>query len=238
MKPSSESGAQAAQAAQPPVSRITPAEALQGARLVDLQALAAPAPQASRRLSARDFSNELARQAYALGHRRGHEQGLRAGFDQGYEQGSQALEAAQSRAAADLAARMNRILDGFQRDLQSLETQLASDMVTLAVDIAREVLRRELSLGPEALLPAAREALRALGEGASALEIHLNPQDAARLAPQLEAVQAGHCSVREDPGLPAGSCRVEGDTGIADAGFEARWQAVMARLGRDEEPFA
>lgn len=238
MKPSSEFAPHLPQPTQPPASRIIAAESLQGARLVDLQSLDGPAPQAPRRLSARDFSNELARQAYALGHRRGHAQGLRAGFDQGYEQGSQALEAAQSRAAADLAARMNRILEGFQRDLRSLETQLASDMVTLAVDIAREVLRRELSVGPEALLPAAREALRTLGEGASALEIHLNPQDAARLAPQLEAVQAGHCAVREDPGLPAGSCRVEGDTGIADVSFEARWQAVMARLGRDEEPFA
>ena len=28
----------------------------------------------------------------------------------------------------------------------------------------------------------------------------------------------------------------EADTGVADASFEARWQSVMASLGRDEEP--
>ena len=43
-------------------------------------------------------------------------------------------------------------------------------------------------------------------------------------------------SLVADEDLPRGGCRVEGDTGIAEAGFETRWQAVMARLGRDEEP--
>ncbi|WP_427911988.1 FliH/SctL family protein [Ramlibacter sp. MMS24-I3-19] len=229
--PSSEAVASA-----PAPSRIIAAEALGGfVRPVDLDELTGAQP-VQRRLSSRDLSNETARAAYALGHRRGYEQGARAGLQQGYEQGSQALEAHQSRTAADLAAQMQRVLDGFTRDLAALEAQVASDVVTLAVDIARQVLRRELSVDETALLPAAREALRALGEGASALEIHLNPQDASRLAPHLDAVQSGTCRVVPDEDLPRGGCRVEGDTGIAEAGFEARWQAVMARLGRDEEP--
>jgi flagellar assembly protein FliH len=227
--------------AAPAGSRIIAAEALQAleAVQVDLKELGGPRP-AVRRLTSRDLSNETARAAYGLGHRRGHEQGQRAGqqqgFAQGYEQGSQALEAFQSRKAADVAAQMRSMLEGFTRDMAALEAQAASDLVTLAVDIARQVLRRELALDEAALLPAAREALRTLGEGASALEMHLHPEDAARIAPHLDAVQAGRCKVVQDPDLPRGSCRVEGDTGIAEAGFEARWQAVMARLGRDEEP--
>jgi flagellar assembly protein FliH len=225
-----------AQPAAPAASRIIAAEALGGGvRPVDLDELAGARP-APRRLTSRDLSNETARAAYALGHRRGYEQGARAGLQQGYEQGSQALEAHESRKAADLAAQMQRLLQGFTRDLAAMEAQVASDVVTLAVDIARQVLRRELATDPEALLPAVREALRALGEGASALEIHLHPAEAARLAPHLEAMQPGAYRVVPDADLPRGGCRVEGDTGIADAGFESRWQAVMARLGRDDEP--
>ncbi|MGZ5179106.1 MAG: FliH/SctL family protein [Ramlibacter sp.] len=222
--------------AAPQPSRIIAAEALGGVRAFDLDELAGARPAPARRLSARDLSNETARAAYALGHRRGYEQGARAGLQQGYSEGSQALEAFESRKAADTAAQMQRLLDGFARDLAAMESQVASDLVSLAVDIARQVLRRELTVDEDALLPAAREALRALGEGASALEIHLHPQDAARIAPHLEGAQGGACRVVADEDLPRGGCRVEGDTGMAEAGFEARWHAVMARLGRDEEP--
>jgi flagellar assembly protein FliH len=220
-----------------PASRIIAAEALGGVRAFDLSELAGARAAPARRLTSRDLSNDTARAAYGLGHRRGYEQGARAGFQQGYEQGSQALEAFESRKAADVSGQMQRLLDGFARDLAAMESQVASDLVSLAVDIARQVLRRELSVDPEALLPAAREALRALGEGASALEVRLNAQDAARIAPHLEAAKSGPCRVVVDESLPRGACRVEGDTGIAEAGFAQRWQAVMARLGRDEEPF-
>lgn len=233
----SETAAVAAAAAH--TSRIIAAEALQGVQAVSLgELLARPKepPPPGPILSTRDYDNEMARAAYELGHRRGYEQGARAGLQQGYSEGSQALEEFQSRKAADLARQMAQLMASFQAEMALLESQVASDLVSLAVDIAREVLRRELSFDPQALLPAAREALRSLGEGASQLELHLNPGDAAQLAPHLEQMQAGQCKLREDPQLPRGSCRVEADTGIAEAGFEARWHAVMATLGRDEEP--
>jgi flagellar assembly protein FliH len=131
---------------------------------------------------------------------------------------------------------MQQLIDGFRAEMTALESQVASDLVSLAVDIARQVLRREPACDPAALLPAAREALRALGEGASQLELHVHPGDAAMLGSQLESIQAGACRIHEDPALPRGSCRVEADTGVAEAGFEARWQAVMATMGREEEP--
>lgn len=228
----------AAGSAAPPASRIIAAEALGGVRAFDLTELAGarPAPPV-KRLTSRDLANDTARAAYALGHRRGYEQGAKAGLQQGFEQGSQALESHESRKAADVAAQMKRLLEGFTRDLSTLESQLASDVVSLAVDIAREVIRRELALDGQALLPAAREALRALGEGASVLEVHLNPVDAGRIAPALQGAPSAP-RVVPDADVPPGGCRVEGDTGIAEAGFTARWQAVMARLGRDGEPFA
>src|SRR3954451_4177534 len=121
-------------AAAPNASRIIAAEALGGGvRPVDLGELAGARP-APKRLTSRDLSNETARAAYALGHRRGYEQGSRAGLQQGYEQGSQTLEAHESRKAADLAAQMQRLLQGFTRDLATMEAQVASDVVTLAVD--------------------------------------------------------------------------------------------------------
>ena len=216
-------------------SRIIAAEALRGVASFSLTELAAQGP-ATRRLTARDLSNETARAAYDLGRKRGFAQGARSGLLQGYSEGSLGREELESRTAAELVRQMQQLIEGFRSEMAALESQVASDLVSLAVDIARQVLRREISCGATALLPAAREALRALGEGASQLELHLNPADAALLADQFETVQAGLCRVREDPDMPLGGCRVEADTGVAEAGFEARWQAVMAMLGREEEP--
>ena len=219
-----------------PTTRIIAAESLAEVAPFDLDELSNAAPLPQRRLTSRDLGNETARAAYAMGRRRGWEQGWRAGQAQGLAEGLQGLGQAQARTATSMAGELGRAIDSFRAEMASLESQVASDLVSLAIDIAREVLRREPALGEAALLPAAREALHALGEGASRLEIHLHPDDAATLVPHLEAVQQGACTVREDPLLPRGGCRGEADTGVAEAGFEHRWQAVMATLGRDEEP--
>ena len=217
-------------------SRIIAAEAVRGVASFGLRELTAAGSAPTRRLTVRDLSNETARAAFELGRQRGLAQGIQSGRAQGYREGSQGLAEFGSRKAADVARQIQELADTFRAEMTALESQVASDLVSLAVDIARQVLRREPATDAAALLPAAREALRALGEGASQLELHLNPADAAILANQLEAVQAGVCRVHEDPGMPRGSCRVEADTGVAEAGFEARWQAVMATLGREEEP--
>lgn len=220
-----------------PVSRIIAAEALRGATSFSLTELATPGSAApARRLTARDLSNETARAAYALGRERGLAQGTQAGFAQGFSQGSQRLEEFESGKAAEGARHLQQLIDSFRGEMAALESQVASDLVSLAIDIARQVLRRELASDAGALLPAAREALRALGEGASQLELHVHPTDADMLGRHLEGVQTGACRVRPDPALAPGGCRVEADTGVAEAGFEARWQAVMATLGREEEP--
>ena len=86
-------------------------------------------------------------------------------------------------------------------------------------------------------LPAATEALRALGEGASRMELRVHPSDAPVLRQHLQDQPGAPAwQIHEDPDMARGGCRIEADTGIADASFETRWQCVMAAMGRDEEP--
>ncbi len=219
-----------------PASRIIAAEALPEVEQFDLTELAAPEPTQPPRLSSRDLSNETARAAYTLGRKRGYEQGLRAGVQQGYAQGAQALEACESDQVAQTAERLRQLADGFRGGLAALEGDVADDLVTLAIDIARQVLRRELADDPQALVAAAREALQCVADGASQLQLHAHPDDAAMLATQLEGSAASGLQIVPDAALPPGGCRVEADTGVAEAGFAERWQAVMAALGRDAEP--
>ncbi len=222
-------------APEPLASRIIAAEALRGVASFDLDELDEPQPRTMRALTSRDLDNDAARTAFAMGRKRGHEQGLREGRERGFAEGSQALAGFEAQKTAELARRMQPLADSFRAGLAALESDVAADVVSLAIDIARQVLRREPALDPLALLPAAREALRSVAEGASHLQLHVHPDDAAVLQDHLDAVRSGQCELKLDPDLVPGSCRIEGDTGIAEAGFAERWKAVMATLGREWE---
>lgn len=202
-----------------------------------LDELAPIGNQRIRVLGRRDEANEKAHAAYLLGRQRGYDAGLSAGRDQGYAQGAQVLAAARTGEAQQVAHSLNDLATRFQEQLVALESEIATDLVSLAIDIAREVLRREVAMTPDGLLPVATEALRALGEGASHMEMRVHPEDAVALRDHLSSYPGGaRCHLRADTSITRGGLRLEADTGVVDATFEARWQSVMATLGRDEEP--
>lgn len=188
-------------------------------------------------LGTRDHDNPTARAAFALGRQRGYEAGLRTGQQEGFAEGARVLQQRESDHASDVADRLHAVLARFQDQMVGLESQVASDLVSLAIDIARQVLRRELVLAKDGLIPVATEALRALGEGISHIELRVHPGDAKLLAEHLNKQPNGaRCHLVEDSSIRPGGLRLEADSGVVDATFEARWQAVMANLGRDEEP--
>ncbi|MES2423153.1 MAG: flagellar assembly protein FliH [Pseudomonadota bacterium] len=190
-----------------------------------------------RLLGRRDEANETARAAFMLGRERGYAAGIRAGTEQGYVDGTRSLGHRESQEAAGVATKLHETLGRFQEQMAGLESQIASDLVSLAIDIARQVLRRELTVSREGLIPVAIEALRAIGEGASHVELRVHPDDAALLREHLENKPGGpRCHLQEDYSILRGGLRLEADSGVVDATFEARWQAVMMNMGRDEEP--
>nr|WP_255520251.1 flagellar assembly protein FliH [Ramlibacter aurantiacus] len=157
-------------------------------------------------------------------------------MEQGRQDGVRQVEASLAGSAAQAARHLQAIAQGLQGELARMEQVLADQVVGLAIGIARQVLRREVALDPQALLPAAGEALQQLAEGAGRIELQVNPQDAHVLRGHLER-QTGlpPWQLREDPALPRGGCRAVADTGEIDATLAGRWEAVMASLGRAAE---
>jgi len=217
-------------------SRIIAAESLSGVAAFELAELQSAAARPLRRLTSRDLANDVARAAYALGRQRGWQQGVTEGLAQGRQRAAQEQTAQAAAVGGELAAHMQPLLAQLQSGLAELEARVAGELVELAVELARQVLRREPGSDPQGLLPAVREALHGLAEGASQIVLHVHPVDAVLLNDHLEDARAGRCRVLADPALPRGSCRVEADTGVADAGFAARWRSALAALGRDGEP--
>ncbi|MCX8086993.1 MAG: flagellar assembly protein FliH [Rhodocyclaceae bacterium] len=165
---------------------------------------------------------QIHQQAHDEGYRKGQEEGYRAGFEAGFDAGRQQAQAEAERFAS-LAGKLEQALAG-------LEISLADDVLALAVELARQVVRQEITARPQTLLAVVREALAQLPH--QHVAIYLHPEDASLLRSYLgEALShAGH-RIHEDMKLERGDCVLEAGGTQIDATVAMRWQRVLEHLG-------
>src|SRR5262249_1743640 len=102
-----------------------------------------------------------------------------------------------------------------------------------------QVVRREIAINRDALLPVAREAASMIAEQHAHPRVFLNPQDFATLRADFEAdgLFKG-CRFIADPRIARGGCRVETAQGEVDATLARRWERVLASIGAIEHDYA
>jgi flagellar assembly protein FliH len=155
-----------------------------------------------------------------VGQQAGYEAGLAAGREQGYAEG---LVQAREQGAAE-AQRLHALVEACAASLGSLEEKMGQGLLTLALDIAQQVVRTTLADQPETVINAVREVL------------HINPTAGGQM--RLWAKE-GHWRVLADESISRGGCRAETPFGDIDATLQTRWRRVAASLGRNvswEEP--
>ncbi|CFN83550.1 flagellar assembly protein FliH [Bordetella pertussis] len=98
---------------------------------------------------------------------------------------------------------------------------MGQSLLTLALDIAGQVLRTTLAEHPEAMVAAVREVLQINPATGAAMRLWVHPDD-------LELVRT-HLA---DESITRGGCRTETAYGDVDATLQTRWRRVAASLGR------
>jgi flagellar assembly protein FliH len=158
----------------------------------------------------------------------------REAFAKGYEQGERAgAEAAGQRGEAMLR-RLAETLGELTTLRATMIRQTESQLVELALAVARRVVHREIALDRNLLVAIARVALDRLGESAQ-VTVRLHPEEfAATAAAQVDASAASGITFVADARVGRGGCRVESDMGMVDAGVDAQIQEIArALLGED-----
>ena len=118
----------------------------------------------------------------------------------------------------------------------SLDQEMAQELLTLALAVARQMLREALKVRPELVLPVVRQAIASLPQANQHPQLFLHPDDAALVRSGLESELAqGHWRVVEDGQMQRGGCRLETAQSELDATLESRWKKVLEALGRDGE---
>lgn len=158
------------------------------------------------------------------GRRAGHAEGLEAGRAEGYAEGKASAEAE--------AARIAGLADELDAALQALDGEVAEEIMALAIEMARRMVRLTLEEHPEVVLETVRSALLQLPQGHA--QIHLHPDDLTLVRQHLgdQLTHAGH-RLQEDARLQRGECRIDGQGAQVDATLETRWRRVLESIGHE-----
>lgn len=158
----------------------------------------------------------------------------RDAFATAYAQGEKAgLEAGAKRGDA-----MLRRLSESLTQLDELRTAMIShterQVVQLALEIARRILRHEVQADHDLLCAMARVALDRIGD-ASPATVRLNPEDYHTITARHGGAWAGnHVTVVADPAIGRGGCMVESSLGFVDAGVESQFRVLEQALLSDD----
>ena len=120
---------------------------------------------------------------------------------------------------------------------QDLERNLADEVLSLGLEMAKLMVREALALNPGAVLSVLREVMGALPGLSQQTVLHLHPADAALVKPLLSAdpiLAQITWQVTEDPRIEPGGCRLETPQSEVDATLPTRWSRLVAVLGRED----
>jgi flagellar assembly protein FliH len=153
-------------------------------------------------------------------------------FDQGLAEGREA-------GRAEIRAVVQK-LEGMFYDLakpfEELDAEVERELLTLAMALARQIVRRELKTDPTQIIGIIREAIASLPVAAREVRVHLHPEDAAVVRENLAPTESDRAwQLIEDPVMARGGCQVTSATSRIDARLETRLGAILSELMGTED---
>ena len=157
-----------------------------------------------------------------------------SGYQEGYRDGLVALEGFKQSFASQTTAQVGALVRSVGDQLDALQQEMARALAATATALARQVLRSELAMRPEAVATVAEQAIAALLPSARHIVLRVHPDDHALIAAHsADAIAARGARLVSDPAIERGGCRIESDIGLVDATIEERWRRAVAALGSD-----
>lgn len=133
-----------------------------------------------------------------------------------------------------VAQRMHAMMLDLHRAMSQFEQSMAQEIMDLALDIARQMVRSSLEADPVIVLAVVREAIESLPQTYQHPSLTLNPEDAHMVREMLAQDYPGDVwRIVEDAHMERGGCRVETGSTEIDANMESRWQRIVSALGSD-----
>jgi len=155
-------------------------------------------------------------------HQSAHAEGLATGLAEGRAR------------AAERVAQLDALAASFAREIRACEAKIADDLLTLALELARQMVRETLAVRRDLIVPLVREALHQMPMFSTGARLVLNPADAELVRAGLgDSLNQLGSRIVEDKSIERGGCRIESTATHVDATLATRWERILAALGRE-----
>lgn len=181
-------------------------------------------------------TEEACNAGYAAGVEQGRAEGFEQGKAAGYEEGL-AQGVAEGRAQAEAErAQLLQIAQVFGSEVANASERISSDVLELALDLSKAMLKQALIVRPELVIPVVGNAIRYLPTLQQPALLFLHPDDVALVNEHMgdELTKAGW-RVVEEAHMERGGCRVETASNQIDATTSSRWQRIAAALDKESD---
>lgn len=149
------------------------------------------------------------------------------GFETGKAEGmAQGLAEAQQ-----IISRLRAVAQEMVSPYENLDVIVTKELADVAMHLARQIVRRELTIDSSNILEVVEQAVTTLYKLDGEIVIFLNPADAALMAEfSPEVLEGKTWKIVEDDSLSLGGCQVKTPSSFVDASIERQMETLFASM--------
>ncbi len=155
------------------------------------------------------------------------QQGYEKGLQQGYAEGMQ--QAMEEHGVMQQA--ISHIAESLKTSLLEEQEKISHDLLNLALDIAKGMLKSTLSVKRELVVTIVKDAMQSLPYVAQPAKLILHPADAAIIRQKLDEEVSAGWTIMESQEMERGGCMIETAANHVDASNATRWKRICDALG-------
>ncbi|WP_020182199.1 flagellar assembly protein FliH [Methylotenera sp. 1P/1] len=128
------------------------------------------------------------------------------------------------------------IMQNFNQALEKTDEAIAEDLLALALDIAKSMLKVKLNVDTAAVIPVVVDAIHYLPHVQKPARILVHHEDAHILREYLaEEISSQQWQIQEDSSIERGGCLVETGANQIDASNGMRWKRITEALAKHDD---
>lgn len=128
------------------------------------------------------------------------------------------------------------LMAAFTDALEQSDEQIAEDVLSLALDIAKSMLKVKLNVDHKALLPVVLDAIHYLPSIQRPARILVHHDDMQMLREHMaDEIANDHWQIQEDSNIERGGCLVETGANQVDATNTMRWKRITEALAQNND---
>jgi len=177
------------------------------------------------------LDEEKIKEIYRQAEEKGHAAGFQEGHTAGHQEGRQLAETE----VKTEVEQIHTLLSALNKELNEIDQNVAQDLLTLALSLAKKMVSKALQVNPELIIPIVQEAMRHLPHTSHPPKLILHPDDAELIGKYFNNQQSqSDWEICEDEHIETGGCCIKTSGSEIDASTATRWQQIVYTIGQED----